>query len=129
MKMLHIYLVCFKHNSLPLHPIILKSSIENQGARQLMGDEGLCLPNCQTNLVIALHALTVSNVLAFHKQQLTTLADMNHHFLLIKSSTILRTLNNRRNSLHYLISPPPTLLCFYDNDCNILFIKVKKPNH
>ena len=127
MKMLHIYLVCFKHNSLPLHPIILKSSIENQGARQLMGDEGLCLPNCQTNLVIALHALTVSNVLAFHKQQLTTLADMNHHFLLIKSSTILRTLNNRRHSLHYLI--PPTLLCFYDNDCNILFIKVKKPNH
>ena len=38
----------------------------SRGARQLMGDEGSYLPNCQTILVIALHALTDCIVLAFH---------------------------------------------------------------
>ena len=46
--------------SLSCQLVPLKShTLQSQrgGAWQLMGDEGLHLPNCQTNLVVVLHAL------------------------------------------------------------------------
>ena len=49
-----------------------------------MGDEGLYLPNCQINLVISFHALSLFGI--FLTQQLTTWAAPSLHRLLLKSS-------------------------------------------
>ena len=49
-----------------------KLILENGALYLVEGDEGSCLPNCQTNLVIALH---VSIFLAFHKHNILPLGE------------------------------------------------------
>ena len=71
-----------------------------QGAQQLMGDEGWYLPNFQTNLVIALHALSLLfgnfiNTTAYHLSRY----EPSYHSTKDLHGSLVRTSVNRSNAL------------------------------